>query len=130
MLIQTPAEGLYDELFDEDNRVRPQCRMLEHWLINSNEELIAEKRREADVLFQRLGITFNVYGEDQGADRLIPFDLIPRVISASDWQKLQSGLRQRVQALNRFLYDIYHDYDIVKAGVISAEQVFSSNDRN
>lgn len=126
MLIQTPAEGLYDELFDENNRVRPQCRMLEHWLINSNEELIAEKRREADVLFQRLGITFNVYGEDQGAYRLIPFDLIPRVISASDWQKLQSGLRQRVQALNRFLYDIYHDYDIVKAGVISAEQVFSN----
>lgn len=126
MLIQTPAEGLYDELFDENNRVRPQCRMLEHWLVNSNEDLIAEKRREADVLFQRLGITFNVYGEDQGADRLIPFDLIPRVISASDWHTLQTGLRQRVQALNRFLYDIYHDYDIVKAGVISAEQVFAN----
>ena len=75
--------------------------MLEHWLINSDEDLIAEKRREADVLFQRLGITFNVYGEDQGADRLIPFDLIPRVISASDWHILQTGLRQRVQALNR-----------------------------
>ncbi|KPQ30560.1 MAG: hypothetical protein HLUCCX14_00395 [Marinobacter excellens HL-55] len=126
MLIQTPAEGLYDELFDQNNKVRPQCRMLEQWLVNSNEELIAEKRREADVLFQRLGITFNVYGEDQGADRLIPFDLIPRVISASDWHTLQTGLRQRVQALNRFLYDIYHDYDIVKAGVISAEQVFAN----
>lgn len=126
MLIQTPAEGLYDELFDEDNRVRSHCRMLEHWLVNSDEDLIAEKRREADVLFQRLGITFNVYGEDQGADRLIPFDLIPRVISASDWHILQTGLRQRVQALNRFLHDIYHDYEIVKAGVISAEQVFAN----
>ncbi|MBW7472075.1 circularly permuted type 2 ATP-grasp protein [Marinobacter sp. M216] len=126
MLIQTPDQGLFDELFDRDNKVRPHCRMLEQWLINSDETLIAEKRREADVLFQRLGITFNVYGEDQGADRLIPFDLIPRVISASDWHKLQSGLRQRVQALNRFLFDIYHDYDIVKAGVISAEQVFAN----
>ncbi len=126
MLIQTPDEGLYDELFDSENRVRPHCRSLEQWLINSDEDLIAEKRREANVLFQRLGITFNVYGEDQGADRLIPFDLIPRVISASDWQKLQTGLRQRVQALNRFLYDIYHNYDIVRAGIISAEQVFAN----
>lgn len=126
MLIQTPDEGLYDELFDQDNRVRPHYKMLEEWLVNADEDLIAEKRREADVLFQRLGITFNVYGEDLGADRLIPFDLIPRVISASDWQKLQAGLRQRVQALNRFLFDIYHGYDIVRAGVISAEQVFAN----
>ncbi|MBW4935335.1 circularly permuted type 2 ATP-grasp protein [Marinobacter sp. F4206] len=126
MLIQTPEQGLFDELFDQNNKVRPHCRMLEQWLINSDETLITEKRREADVLFQRLGITFNVYGEDQGADRLIPFDLIPRVISASDWHKLQTGLRQRVHALNRFLFDIYHEYDIVKAGVISAEQVFAN----
>lgn len=126
MLIETPGEGIYDELFDPQNRVRPHCRMLEEWLIHSDEDLIAEKRREANVLFQRLGITFNVYGEDQGADRLIPFDLIPRVISSADWHKLQAGLRQRVQALNRFLFDIYHDYDIVRAGVISAEQVFAN----
>jgi len=126
MLIQTPAEGLYDELFDPDRRVRPHYRTLEKWLIDSDEAMIADKRREADVLFQRLGITFNVYGQDEGTDRLIPFDLIPRVISASDWQKLQSGLRQRVNALNRFLHDIYHNFDIVKAGVIDAEQVFAN----
>ncbi|QSP95766.1 circularly permuted type 2 ATP-grasp protein [Marinobacter salinisoli] len=126
MHIQTPGPGLYDELFDENNKVRPHCRMLEQWLEKSDENLIAEKRREANVLFQRLGITFNVYGEEQGADRLIPFDLIPRVISASDWHKLQAGLRQRVNALNKFLFDIYHDFDIVKAGVISAEQVFAN----
>jgi uncharacterized circularly permuted ATP-grasp superfamily protein len=126
MLIQTPGKGLYDELFDQNNQIRPHCKILEDWLANSDESLIADKRREADVLFQRLGITFNVYGEDQGADRLIPFDLIPRIISSSDWQKLQAGLRQRVQALNRFLFDIYHGYDIVRAGVISAEQVFSN----
>lgn len=126
MLIQTPPEGIYDELFDQNNRVRPSCRMLEDWLIRSDEALLAEKRREADVLFQRLGITFNVYGEDQGAERLIPFDLIPRVISASDWQRLQAGLRQRVQALNRFLFDIYHEFEIIRAGVISAEQVFAN----
>ncbi len=77
-------------------------------------------------MFQRLGITFNVYGEEQGTDRLIPFDLIPRIISASEWHRLQAGLRQRVQALNRFLYDIYHEYDIVRAGLIPAEQVFAN----
>ncbi|QCF25468.1 circularly permuted type 2 ATP-grasp protein [Hydrocarboniclastica marina] len=126
MQIQTPHAGLYDELFDQDNQVRPSCRLLEKWLLSSEESVLAEKRREADVLFQRLGITFNVYGEGQGTDRLIPFDLIPRVISASDWQKMQAGLRQRVQALNRFLFDIYHDFDIIRAGVISAEQVFAN----
>ena len=126
MQIKRPAPGLYDEVFDEQSKVRAPSRMLEKWLLDSDEDLIAEKRREANVLFQRLGITFNVYGEDQGADRLIPFDLIPRVISPGDWHILQSGLRQRVQALNRFLHDIYHDYEIIKAGLIPAEQVFAN----
>lgn len=126
MQIKRPAPGLYDEVFDEQSKVRAPSRMLEKWLLDSDEDLIAEKRREANVLFQRLGITFNVYGEDQGADRLIPFDLIPRVISPADWHILQSGLRQRVQALNRFLHDIYHDYEIIKAGLIPAEQVFAN----
>ncbi|WP_339802856.1 circularly permuted type 2 ATP-grasp protein [uncultured Marinobacter sp.] len=126
MRIEKPGKGIYDEIFDEHGAVRPPCKALEDWLLNSDEHLIAEKRREANVLFQRLGITFNVYGEDEGADRLIPFDLIPRIISAAEWQKLQAGLRQRVQALNRFLFDIYHDFDIIRAGVISAEQVFSN----
>lgn len=127
MRIEPPAKGTYDEIFDDSNRVRPASKVLEQWLLNSDEQLIAEKRREADVLFQRVGITFNVYGEDQGADRLIPFDLIPRIISAAEWQKLQAGLRQRVQALNRFLFDVYHDYEIIRAGVIPAEQVFANN---
>lgn len=126
MRMKNPSPGLYDEIFDSNARIRPASRMLEKWLLDSDEHLIAEKRREADVLFQRLGITFNVYGEDLGADRLIPFDLIPRVISPADWQKLQAGLRQRVQALNRFLQDIYHDYEIIKAGLIPAEQVFAN----
>lgn len=120
------SQGAYDEIFDEQNRIRPHCKVLEKWLTDTDQADIAEKRREADVLFQRLGITFNVYGEDQGTDRLIPFDLIPRIISASEWHRLQAGLRQRVQALNRFLYDIYHDYDIVRAGLIPAEQVFAN----
>jgi len=126
MRIETPPEGFYDEIFDENNEIRPASKVLEDWLMNSDEKMMTEKRREADVLFQRLGITFNVYGEDQGADRLIPFDLIPRIISASEWQKLQAGLRQRVQALNRFLYDIYHEHEIVRAGIISAEEIFAN----
>ena len=127
MKIERPGKGIYDEVFDETHQVRPASRALERWLLESDDQLIADKRREADVLFQRLGITFNVYGDSDGADRLIPFDLIPRIISASDWHRLQAGLRQRVQALNRFLHDIYHDYDIVRAGIISAEQVFAND---
>ncbi|WP_077531766.1 circularly permuted type 2 ATP-grasp protein [Vreelandella utahensis] len=117
---------LYDEIFDKEHRARPHCRGLEQWLEQADEALLAEKRREADVLFRRLGVTFNVYGEDEGIDRLIPFDLIPRVLSAADWQRLQVGLRQRVNALNRFLHDIYHGYEIIRAGVIPAEQVFAN----
>jgi uncharacterized circularly permuted ATP-grasp superfamily protein len=81
------------------------------------------KRREADLLFHRVGITFAVYGDEQGAERLIPFDAIPRVIPQSEWRLLEAGLKQRVTALNRFLRDIYHDQDILRAGVIPAEQV-------
>lgn len=126
MRIEKAPPTLYDEIFDEEHRARPHCRGLEQWLEQADEALLAEKRREADVLFRRLGVTFNVYGEDEGIDRLIPFDLIPRVLSAADWQRLQVGLRQRVNALNRFLHDIYHDYEIIRAGVIPAEQVFAN----
>jgi uncharacterized circularly permuted ATP-grasp superfamily protein len=87
-------------------------------------------RREADLLFHRVGITFAVYGEahgaSQGAERLIPFDTIPRVIPKVEWDELAKGLRQRVSALNRFLHDIYHGQEILKAGVIPAEQVLAN----
>jgi uncharacterized circularly permuted ATP-grasp superfamily protein len=84
------------------------------------------RREEAEVIFRRVGITFAVYGakdDGAGSERLIPFDLIPRVIPAHEWSEMERGLRQRVTALNRFIHDVYHEQDIVKAGIVPAEQI-------
>ncbi|HEY6897368.1 MAG TPA: circularly permuted type 2 ATP-grasp protein, partial [Rhodocyclaceae bacterium] len=90
-------------------------------------EVIARKREEADLAFHRVGITFAVYGEEAGKERLIPFDIIPRIIPAAEWQMMAAGLKQRVKALNAFLHDIYHDQEILKAGRIPKEQVLGNN---
>ena len=89
--------------------VRAHYRPMVSWLADTPPKLVAAKRQEADLLFHRVGITFAVYGDDQGAERLIPFDIIPRIIPATEWEQLARGLSQRVAALNRFLHDIYHD---------------------
>jgi uncharacterized circularly permuted ATP-grasp superfamily protein len=85
--------------------------------------VIARKRDEADIAFHRVGITFAVYGEDSGKERLIPFDIVPRIIAAKEWKRLADGLRQRVKALNAFLHDIYHEQEIIKAGRIPFEMI-------
>src|SRR5215210_5984968 len=107
----------YDEMRGEDGAVRPHFRSLAAWLADTPAERVAEKRREADLLFHRVGITFAVYGDAEGAERLIPFDTIPRIIPKAEWDELAKGLQQRVGALNHFLHDIYHDQAILKAGV-------------
>src|SRR5687768_12326854 len=115
----------YDEMRSEDGAVRAHFRSLAAWLADTPAERVAEKRREADLLFHRVGITFAVYGDEDGTERLIPFDTIPRIISRAEWRLLEQGLRQRVTALNRFLHDIYHGQEILRAGVIPAEQVLT-----
>src|SRR5438045_3666061 len=116
----------YDEMRTAEGGVRSHFRALADWLEETPAERVAEKRREADLLFHRVGITFAVYGDEAGGERLIPFDTIPRVIPKAEWDELARGLRQRVTALNRFLHDIYHGQDILKAGVIPAEQVLTN----
>jgi len=118
--------GPYDEMRAADGAVRAHFRALADWLAETPAERVAEKRREADLLFHRVGITFAVYGDNAGAERLIPFDTIPRVIPRGEWNELEKGLRQRVAALNRFLHDVYHGQEILKAGVIPAEQVLTN----
>ncbi|HYR37444.1 MAG TPA: circularly permuted type 2 ATP-grasp protein [Burkholderiales bacterium] len=110
-----------------DGGVRAHFRALADWLAETPADRVAEKRREADLLFHRVGITFAVYGDDAGAERLIPFDTIPRVIPKAEWDELAKGLRQRVKALNRFLHDIYHEQEILQAGVVPAEQVLTND---
>jgi uncharacterized circularly permuted ATP-grasp superfamily protein len=120
------AAPIYDEMHAESGAVRDHYGQIANWLEETPPKLVAAKRQEADLLFHRVGITFAVYGDDQGAERLIPFDIIPRVIPGVEWEVLARGLRQRVAALNQFLHDIYHDQTIIKAGVIPAEQVLEN----
>ncbi len=117
----------FDEMYaDGESAVREHYREFETWLSDQSPEVIARKRTEADLIFRRVGITFAVYGNDAGTERLIPFDIIPRIIPAKEWKQLEAGLAQRVKTLNMFLHDIYHDQNIIKAGVIPAEQIFKN----
>ncbi|OZI72374.1 hypothetical protein CAL22_20230 [Bordetella genomosp. 12] len=114
----------FDEMFDAQGRVRPHYEGYAYWLDSQAADTMAARRIEADLNFRRVGITFSMAGDAAGTERLIPFDLIPRIIAAQEWQRLDAGLKQRVRALNRFIHDIYHDHDIVRAGIVPAEQVF------
>ena len=117
----------YDEMLDASGNVRPSYQSFAAWLDSTPAEVIARKREEADLAFHRVGITFAVYGEEAGKERLIPFDIVPRIIPAVEWQRVEAGLRQRVKALNAFLHDIYHDQEILKAGRIPAAQVLGNS---
>lgn len=124
--IKPPGPGCYDEMLLANNQFRDHYHAYLSWLHQTDEKSIERKREEADLLFRRVGITFNVYGDGDGAERLIPFDSIPRIIPAREWQHLDKGIRQRVTALNAFLHDIYHDQRILKAGVIPAAQILTN----
>src|SRR6185503_714135 len=114
---------LFNEMFDANRTVRAHYAAFAEWLADTPPARIAQNRHAADLLFHRVGITFAVYGEASGTERLIPFDVVPHVIVGSQWEKLARGLRQRVEALNRFLHDVYHGQEILKAGRIPREQV-------
>ena len=108
----------YDEMYEPDGRVRPHYGPFADWLSRTSEAQLAQKRKQAEVSFHRVGITFAVYGDESGSERLIPFDVVPRIIPAGEWKVLASGLRQRVRALNMFLHDVYHDRRILSYGIV------------
>ena len=116
----------YDELHGADGTIHPAYRAYTEWLAEVPPEMLQQKRLEADLLFRRLGITFAVYGDESGVERAIPFDIIPRIISAKAWDTVGKGCIQRVKALNMFLHDVYHNQDIVRAGIIPEEQILSN----
>jgi uncharacterized circularly permuted ATP-grasp superfamily protein len=107
--------------------VRDHYRTYAQWLARQPQDVLRARREEAEMIFRRVGITFAVYGaKDEngaGTERLIPFDLIPRIIPQGEWARMEQGLVQRVTALNRFIHDVYHEQEIIKAGVIPAEQI-------
>ena len=124
--IELDASPFFDEMLMAQGRHRNHYGAYWQWLQQADQQAVQRKREEAALLFHRVGITFNVYGEDDGAERLIPFDSVPRIIPAGEWKMLDRGIRQRVQALNAFLHDIYHDQRILKAGLIPAGHILAN----
>jgi uncharacterized circularly permuted ATP-grasp superfamily protein len=119
----------YDEMFGAngmvpDGDVRAVYAELQRWMGEASGEFFDARRRQAELFFRRIGITFAVHGEAEASERLIPFDIVPRIISSKEWKRLETGLIQRARALNAFLADIYGPAECIKAGVIPAELVF------
>lgn len=117
------------KFFTQGEEIRDHYKTYDAWLAKQPGDMMRKRREEAEMIFRRVGITFAVYGakdedaDNGGTERLIPFDLIPRVIPAAEWAEMEKGLVQRVTALNRFLHDVYHDQEIIKAGLVPAEQL-------
>ena len=118
-------EGFFDEMLDAQGQVRPHYRQFRELFQSLTTEEFNHKRQSVDLAFLRQGITFNVYGDSAGAEKIFPFDLLPRFIPAKEWKTLERGLAQRITALNLFLHDIYHEQKILRDGVIPAAYVLS-----
>ena len=114
--MQSRSGGTFDEMLDGDGAIRPAYAGFRDWYDAQDKGWLRKQTVEAERFFRRTGITFNVYGQDAGEERLIPFDMIPRIITAREWRKLTRGIEQRVRALNAFLHDLYHRQEIVRAG--------------
>ncbi len=125
MLQNYDQGGLFDEMLDARGEVRPHYRKFRRLFKAITPEEFDQKRQSVDLAFLRQGITFNVYGDSQGAEKIFPFDLLPRIIPAKEWEHIERGLVQRITALNFFLHDIYHEQRIVKDGVVPPFYVLS-----
>lgn len=115
---------MFNEMHFEDGRNRGPYEKVAEWIRRSGVDLLRLRQQEAEAIFRKIGITFAVYGEGGDPERLIPFDLIPRVFGAAEWRRLSRGIKQRSRALNAFLYDVYHRGEILRAGVIPEELVY------
>ncbi|HSU53348.1 MAG TPA: circularly permuted type 2 ATP-grasp protein [Candidatus Dormibacteraeota bacterium] len=126
LLEQYKGDGFFDELTSNGSGVRTHYKRFLERFSDCTGGDFEQKRRAVDLAFLRQGITFNVYGDVQGAERIFPFDLVPRIIPAAEWELIERGLIQRITALNLFLHDIYHEQKIVKDGVIPAFYILSA----
>ena len=118
--------GFHDEMFDDAGGVRPEARMLLETIQSLDEGQLLRCQRAAERLLLQLGITFNVYGDSAGTEKIFPFDLIPRIVGSAEWDWIERGLKQRIHALNAFIDDIYHDQKILKDKVIPEEVIRSA----
>ncbi|MBL8657181.1 MAG: circularly permuted type 2 ATP-grasp protein [Altererythrobacter sp.] len=122
----TGGATFFDEMHEPAGAVRDAYRDYQGWLSEQDAAYLRRKSRDAETLFRRVGITFNVYGGQEAEERLIPFDMVPRIVTASEWRRLSRGIEQRVRALNAFLHDLYHRQEIIRAGRVP-EALFRDN---
>ncbi|MDK3075597.1 circularly permuted type 2 ATP-grasp protein [Sedimentitalea sp. JM2-8] len=111
----------FDEMLADPHTARSPYSAYFNWFGSENLKHLRRKSADAEAFFRRIGITFNVYGQDEADERLIPFDIVPRIIAADEWTRLERGTEQRVRAINAFLHDIYHRQEIIRAGRIPRE---------
>jgi len=119
-------EDFFDELFGENGRPRASARTLVANIENLPEGELLNLQRGAERALLQMGITFNVYGESAGVEKIFPFDLVPRIVPAAEWSRIERGLKQRITALNLFITDLYHSQKILKDGVVPREIALSS----
>ena len=112
------TEGFYDEMFDANGRVRPEAKLLVDLIQSLPEGELQARQTAIERAMLRLGVTFTVYGDEHGTEKIFPFDIIPRMVNAIEWATIQRGLKQRICALNKLVHDIYHDQQVVNDGVI------------
>ncbi len=122
-----PCEGTFDEMFQSDGSVRPGCELVAEAIVGKSGPELSNLNAIAERMLLRTGVTFNVYGESAGTERIFPFDVTPRVIDAATWQTLEAGLIQRVKALNAFVADVYGEGDILKDGIIPRDLIMESS---
>lgn len=117
------ALDIFDEMMGRGEKVRTPYNAYQNWFSEEDPRQLNKKAAESEAFFRRTGITFNVYGAKEADERLIPFDIVPRIIAAKEWARLTKGIEQRVRALNAFLYDIYHRREIIRAGIVPEELI-------
>ena len=120
------VEDFFDEMFGESGKPRAAARTLVRNIEGLPPGELLSRQQAAERALLQMGITFNVYGENAGTEKIFPFDLVPRIVSATEWKRIERGLKQRIHALNLFLNDLYHEQKIIKDGVVPADIVFSS----
>ena len=119
-------DGFFDELFAAPNSPHPGAKLLIEKIESLSRDDLLSKQQAAEIMLLQMGITFAVYGNEAGAEKIFPFDIIPRIVDGKEWQRVEAGLKQRIFALNAFIDDIYHDKKILKDKVVPEEVVFSS----
>ena len=113
----------FDEMFGRDGSRRAPYSAYDEWIEGEDLGHLRRQAIKAESFFRRTGITFNVYGQEEATERLIPFDIVPRILSAREWSRLSRGIEQRVRAINAFLHDIYHRQEILRAGRVPVDLI-------